>query len=333
MPNLAQQRANSAVICDPGIPTLKSVLDATKLREHLRQSLRWDVVEQVRVKNLKHHPGSRCTVDLALQTAKGWDSFVGKVYAVDRLDVYRTMNEISQAGFSPQDAFSIPRPVAYVSELQLLLQEKVEGLRAKEVFLTAGQGELVDAAERCARWLVKFHNQGARSGEVFKARNQIPSVARWAARITDLGEPCAAMAKRLSALIQARVAGLEENLMCAGHGSYNCNQIILSKERTVALDWDTYDVADPCRDVARFIVALQRLALKYLGSVRALDSTAEAFLHTYDALSPFTIAANLPWHRAFTCLKLAKYEANRPVCTFRHGIEALLAEGLRALNG
>jgi len=49
---------------------------------------------------------------------------------------------------------------------------------------------------------------------------------------------------------------------CAGHGSYNCNQIILTEERTITFDWDSYDVADPGRGVARFLVALQRLAFK-----------------------------------------------------------------------
>jgi hypothetical protein len=85
--------------------------------------------------------------------------------------------------------------------------------------------------------------------------------------------------------------------------------------------------------VARFVVALQRLAFKYLGSIRALDAAVEVFLTTYQALVPFKIAAaNLAWYRAFTCLRLSKYEANRPVCTFRDGIEALLGEGLRTFG-
>jgi len=35
--------------------------------------------------------------------------------------------------------------------------------------------------------------------------------------------------------------------------------------------------ADPCRDAARFIVCLGRLALTKLGSIRKLDSTSETF--------------------------------------------------------
>ena len=45
------------------------------------------------------------------------------------------------------------------------------------------------------------------------------------------------------------------------HGAYR-QQIILTEERTITFDWDSYDVADPGRGVARFLVALQRLAFK-----------------------------------------------------------------------
>jgi hypothetical protein len=37
-------------------------------------------------------------------------------------------------------------------------------------------------------------------------------------------------------------------------------------------------------------------------------------------------------YRALTCLRLAKYEANRPLETWAEGIEALLGEGLRVLD-
>src|SRR5205807_8653582 len=96
-------------------------------------------------------------------------------------------------------------------------------------------------------------------------------------------------------------------------------------------DRDSRDGADPCRDVATFAGARQRLASKYMGSIRALDGIAEIFLKTYQTLSPFDVPANLPWYRALTCLRLSKYDATRPVCTSRDGIQALLSEGLRVL--
>src|SRR2546422_6065147 len=324
----------STAIIDPGLPTLPEVFDPATIAEQLACVLpaHWGSVQDVQVRIVKHHPGSRCTFEIAARTARGERSLIGKVYASDRSDVYRAMGAIRRSGFGPEHAFSIPEPLAYVPELRLLLQEKVEGPRAKQIFLTGDEHDRVGAAERSARWLAKFHAIAPRSARVFDLSNHMDAVERWAQTVARLGEPFASQARKLFRRLEEGAASTNGRELCAGQGSYNCNQIILTKDRTITFDWDGHDVADPSRDVARFIVALQRLALKYLGSIRALDAVAEVFLKTYQALNPVEISATLSLYRGLTCLRLAKYEANRPVCTLREGIEALLAEGLRVLE-
>jgi len=335
VPELGQRVVQSHGISDPGMPALAAVFDPVTLRKHFHQALPddWGAIQNIRFQILKHHPGKRCTFEIALETANGWRYLIGKVYSTDRSDVYRVMNELRRAGFGPEDELSIPQPVAYVPVLRLLLQEKVRGPRAKEVFLTGDESDRAVAAVRSARWLAKFHSVAPRSWHTTDLTDHVNSADRWSQTIAKLGEPFAGRAKRLAKRLQEEEAAFANGgELCAGHGSYNCNQIILTEGRTITLDWDSYDVADPCRDVARFIVNLQRLALKYLGSFQALDAAAEAFLKTYTALSPFDVSANLALYRALMCLKLAKYEANRPVCNFPEAIEALLHEGLRVLE-
>ena len=269
---------------------------------------------------------------IAVRTPAGSDAVIGKVYAADREDVYRAMEEIRGAGFGPADAFAIPEPLAWVPELRLLLQERVSGPRAKQIFLAADEAARAQAAVRAARWLARFQARAPRSGPTTEPARQLEAVDRWSHTVARLGEPVASQAGRLARRLNAEAAAAGGRDLCAGHGSYHCHQIILTGDRTVTFDWDTHDVADPARDVARFIVALQRLAIKYLGSLQALDAAAGAFLETYLALSPFAVTASLPWHRALTCLRLAKYEANRPAGAFPGGIEGLLGEGLHALD-
>jgi len=331
---LGQRFPDSEVIADRGISTLPEVFDSVTARKYLRQALpdQWGVIEDIRFQILKHHPGKRCTFEISLRTASAWDYLIGKVYAEDRSDVYRAMDEIRRAGFGPGEELSIPEPIAYFPALRLLLQEKVEGPRAKQTFLTGGERDRAEAAERSARWLAKFHSIAPRSGRVFDLTKHMNAVERWSQTIAGLGEPFPSQARKLFRRLEEEAASANGRELCAGHGSYNCNQIILTKDRTITFDWDGHDVADPSRDVARFIVALQRLALKYLGSIRALDAVAEVFLKMYQALNPVEISATLSLYRGLTCLRLAKYEANRPVCTLREGIEALLAEGLRVLE-
>ena len=116
-----------------------------------------------------------------------------------------------------------------------------------------------------------------------------------------MGESVASQARRLGRRLAEGAASMRAGDLCAGHGSYDCHQIILADGRTVTFDWDSHDLADPCRDVARFVVALQRIALKYAGAIGALDGAVEVFLSTYETLSPFDVSANLAWYRALTC--------------------------------
>ena len=324
----------STAIIDPGLPTLPEVFDPATIAEQLAWVLPadWGSVQDVQLRIVKHHPGSRCTFEIAVRTARGERSLIGKVYASDRSDVYRAMEAIRRSGFGPQHAFSIPEPLAYVPELQLLLQEKVEGPRAKLIFLTADEAGRAEASARAARWLARFHAIAPRSGRVEDRGERRDAVERWSQRIGKMGESVASRARPLGRRLAGIAASMRAGDVCAGHGSYDCHQIILADGRTVTFDWDSHDVADPCRDVARFVVALQRIALKYAGAIGALDGAVEVFLSTYETLSPFDVSANLAWYRALTCLQLAKYEINRPVCTFPEGIEALVGEGWRVLE-
>ena len=139
----------------PGNPDPGESLRPVVLGEYLPEVLpsEWGAIRSVRLQVLKHHPGIRCTFEIALGTTTGFHSLIGKVYATHRLDVYEAMERIRRAGFGEGQEFSIPRPQGYLPELRLLLQEKVDGIRTKEVFLKGSDRDCAVTAERCARWL------------------------------------------------------------------------------------------------------------------------------------------------------------------------------------
>ena len=83
-----------------------------------------------------------------------------------------------------------------------------------------------------------------------------------------------------------------------------------------------YDVADPARDAARFIMALEHLALGRLGSIRALDAVADVFEETYAAVGRPGVVAGLPFYKAATCLQLAAYGVHHKVSHEREKVAA-----------
>ena len=122
----------------------------------------------------------------------------------------------------------------------------------------------------------------------------------------------------------------------AGHGSYNAAHVYMSKDRTVTIDWDWHDIADPARDVARFLYALRRWALDQLGSIRALDGAAEVFLSTYMAMGLPIVEKNLRFFGATTCLNLAMrhlFDEGPSWQERQDKAEVMLDEGFSVLDG
>src|SRR5438128_5117930 len=119
----------------------------------------------MRARALKWH-GDRCTFEIAVRTESGWHHVIGKVYKTDRSDVFRAMEALRRAGFSEDAGFSIPQPLVYLSSLGVRLEEKVRGPSAKDLFLNGGPHEHIAAAERCGRWLARFHAASPRLGNV-----------------------------------------------------------------------------------------------------------------------------------------------------------------------
>jgi hypothetical protein len=329
-------------LTDPGLAALSEVFDPAALANHLRGvSLgRWNggAVEEVRVlRVLKHHARKRCALEIGLRTQSGWHFLIGKVYHNDHVDVFQAMKGIQQAGFGPQDEFSIPEPLAYLSSLRLLLQEKVEGPVAKEVFKTGNERMRAAAAERCALWLARFHDLAPKAGPVSCPSDYISSktMRRYSLKIAKLVGRHAKKAAQLLHRLKEASASLSAVEMCAGHASYTPRQVILAEGRTVVFDWDGYDVADPARDVARFLAALRRLALGWLGSVSAMDGTVDVFLNAYLAAGPPEAKKNLRFFAAATYLNLAKHTLCRPGPHTQEKqdiAEAVLDEGLRVLE-
>ncbi len=321
-------------IDDPTIPALPAVLNPAELGEHLREALRSQTkgLKEVQVRLLRHRVGKRCVVEITLATREGVLCLIGKAYAKDRFDVYRLMEEISSAGFGPCEGLSIPQPAAYLQALQLLLQEKVEGRPATESFLSNNECERVAAAERCARWLAKFHALAHRVGASMDLGSHLLSIEGWYRRLASMGEPFAHKARELFRRLESAASGLQPTEMCTIHGDYSHNQVIFAQGRTVTCDWDSYGLADPSRDVARFIVGLQRLTLPSLGSIRALDGAAEVFLKTYLAIHRLDLTKRLAFQKAAVCLEHAKHDVHKQAQGWRERAEVTLDEGLRVLE-
>jgi hypothetical protein len=242
------------------------------------------------------------------------------------------MQEIRRAGFGPEEEFAIPRPVAFLAPLRLLLYEKALGTRATVFILNPNESDRVPAAEQCARWLARFHAVAPCLGRVFRLDDHLIFLDKCRRCIADLGLPFAKKAGQLFDQLNAIALRLGRIAMCAGHGMYTSGQVLLVEGRTVTVDWDTYHVADPSYDVARMLVGFRRLGLKYFRSFHALDGAAEVFLKTYIDTGRSDVTTHLAFQKAAICLERAKRDFDKQTRGWRERAEAMLDEGLRILH-
>src|SRR6266699_471398 len=80
-----------------------------------------------RIRVLRWHKRSRCTMEITLETYGIFHELIGKIYAADRSHTYQTMEALWLEGFDQNSQNSIPRPLIYIPSLRLLLQENFGG--------------------------------------------------------------------------------------------------------------------------------------------------------------------------------------------------------------
>jgi len=101
--------------------------------------------QDVHIQMLKPHK-NRVTFEMRLKSSGGWQSVICKVHLANRLDVFDAMQVIFNAGFGPESEFALPQPLAYLSKLHVLFEEKILGNWAMDIFMNGGNDAQIETA-------------------------------------------------------------------------------------------------------------------------------------------------------------------------------------------
>jgi hypothetical protein len=268
---------------------------------------------------------------VAIRTASGWHHVVGKIHTVDHTDAYDTLAILDRSGFGPRSEYSVPRPLVYFPSLRLLLEEKSPGTPAKDVFLTGTLAARLEAAARSAQWLVRFHETAPRRGPITDGATLLGRAEHWAKRIAPLSTDFARKSRQLYHYLAAQGPPAAARLE-AGHGSFMPEHVLLDESRTTVIDFDEGDVADPARDLAWFIVSLERLGLKATGSPRAQADGVNRFVQVYRAARPGAVQS-VDFYRVLEYLHRARRDLVKRIPPRPDWADLMLEEGLRVIEG
>src|SRR2546429_8726524 len=170
-----------------------AVLRQEEVREELERLFRsrWpgQPAGEMNLRFLKAHK-RRCTFDTSFGSEDSARGIIAKVYQKDRSDVFAAMESLVAAGFGGTSEFAIPSPLAYLATPHVLVQEKVSGIQAKEIFMGDEAETPLSAARRCGAGLGHFHLSGPQGGHLDEPGEPLVWIRHWGgARRDAAGAP------------------------------------------------------------------------------------------------------------------------------------------------
>ncbi len=229
---------------------------------------------------LKAHR-NRATFRLDWVHGEARGRLVAKWHARVRGDLLTARRRIVKAGFGPTSSFAVPEALFYLLRHHVLIEEFVEGTAASSVFRSGSANGRLEAARRSGAWLAQFHARGPTGGPRIAPPNDPATI--WA-RDLESRAPAQIAAKTAElrrSLLLRKAPRTRGNRPVAVHGSFLPEHVLLAGPRTVVLDLDEHGVGDPARDLAWYVVALRRLALKSGAPAGRQERLASAFLGEY----------------------------------------------------
>jgi hypothetical protein len=207
---------------------------------------------------------------------------VGKRYAdgAEGEKTFRLMQQLWSSGFGEGSRFRIPKPLCYLPDFKLLIQERAHGTLLPK-YLGRGDGASFARIKMVARWLAKLH-------QLDDMPQGIDSYADDASSINDsayqLGQRHAHLASRLEGLAAAiceRIACPHGLALKTVHGDFHPENIFVSQDKVTVIDFDNFCRSDPARDLGYIIAQMRAMAYFSTGLFHAADREIRAFLQDY----------------------------------------------------
>ena len=257
----------------------------------------------------------------------------GKLYAdpTAAVRVHETMCSLWEAFAHCAEPTTVPRPVALVQELGMVVYVPAPGVPLDTLL----QGAEAPAALALAgSWLGHLHAAPVPLDRRFILATELLNASAWGTLVAAAAPEVAAAVTELCLRLRERSDEVALEEATPIHKDFHPGHVIVNGSVAV-VDFDEARLGDPAFDVAHFCAYLHLLALR-LGLASRLPALEAAFVDGYTARSGWAADGRFALFRAYTALKIAKQLATtrglrpRP-CGVDLGrqLRAVVAEGTR----
>lgn len=298
------ERKDETVV-DAELATLPAARDPAVVRRHLQSIVGNPVAEDGAITHVHteivRQRLKRCVLLYTLNFERSAPrKLYGKIFrAGEGQPIYARMCALWECGFDldAEDGIRIPAPLAFVPELELLVQEAVPGRSFKEHLVERGSPAQIG---QVARALAKLHSLADWPGPLFRLERHLGRCHPPHGRLCEALPERAADVEAIVREARARESQYPDTVLAATHGDLHLSQILLDAAATYLIDLDSLARGDPAADLANFLVFLRSNR-----RVQGLDRLEKVFLEEYFSRMDPDIAKRVPVYEALTQVRRA----------------------------
>ncbi|WP_209428291.1 aminoglycoside phosphotransferase family protein, partial [Pararhodobacter sp. SW119] len=160
--------------------------------------------------------------------------------------------------------------------------------------------------------LARLHADPFRPAAVILPADDRGALAAVAEDLAALDSALARRADEIGLEIASRLGGVDYRPSLV-HGDFSADQVVITKDRPVIIDWDHAACGDPARDIGTFLARLDAQAADGFLTQTQADELGAALLEGY-ARHAGSVSASIPSHHARALLLLASegFRMRRP---------------------
>jgi hypothetical protein len=232
---------------------------------------------------------------------------VGKRYAngAEGERAFYLMQQLWNGGFGEGSRFKIPKPLCYLPDFKLLIQERAHGTLLPK-YLGRGDDAALARAKMVARWLVKLHQLDDMPEGIDSYADDETSINNFAYQLGQRHPHLTSQLEGVASALCDRIACPQGVALRTVHGDFHPENIFVTQDNVTVIDFDNFCRSDPARDLGYIIAQTRAMAYFSTGLLHAADREIRAFLHAYLASTTREEMGTLPGrvaaYAARTCL-------------------------------
>lgn len=278
---------------DPTMPNLPTAADPAAMAGVLLgldpdAAKAFAAAGRLEIERVRYLPEVGAILRYTIDTGAGPVTIYGKVQPGDRgLRTHKVVGGLWQAAkdYDYEGLIYLPRPLGYVNELGLLLEEAIPGKPVGGSRMSAEFGLAAYAGAEAAA--VIHESTVPAEGEVFRIEAELGRLDRVTQQFIQVHPKAAYLLSDLVAHMRDHVRATEEEAWLPTHGDLKYDQFIHHNGKLTLLDFDYFALAETSYDLGKFCAYLIPSIPRDWEESVAAEEMRVLFLQRYRELRPY----------------------------------------------